>query len=73
MRLEGIPWTRYCVKFAEMLEKGLVSEPEHAFMDESESDDDAEDIDEEQKDFDDSDVFFYGYDDEEDEEDDILS
>lgn len=23
-RLEGIPWTRYCVQYAEMLEKGLV-------------------------------------------------
>jgi RNA polymerase-binding transcription factor DksA len=29
-RLNGIPWARYCVQFAEKLEKGLVSPPSHA-------------------------------------------
>jgi len=72
MRLEGIPWTRYCVKFAEMLEKGLVIEPEHAFMDESDVDDDLEDSDDDQDGSDDSGVFFYGYDDDDDQEEDEL-
>ena len=69
MRLKGIPWTRYCVKFAELVEKGMAIEPDHAFMDESELGDDEEDIYDEQKDSDDSHVFFYGYDDEDDDED----
>lgn len=68
IRLKGIPWTRYCLKFAELVEKGLAIEPDHAFMDESELGDDEEDTDEEQEDSDDSDVFFYGYDDDDDEE-----
>lgn len=78
MRLEGIPWTRYCVKFAEMLEKGLAVEPTHAFMDESgyseEEDEYIEDEleDEDIEDFDDSGVFFYGYDDDDDEDEDDL-
>jgi DnaK suppressor protein len=71
IRLKGIPWTRYCLKFAELVEKGLAIEPDHAFMDESDLGDDEEDTDDEQEDSDDSHVFFYGYDDddEEDEED----
>ena len=70
MRLKGIPWTRYCVKFAELVEKGMAIEPDHAFMDESElGDDEEEDMDDEQEDSDDSRVFFYGYDDEDDDED----
>ena len=69
MRLKGIPWARYCVKFAELVEKGMAIEPDHAFMDESELDDDEEDIYDEQEDSDDSRVFFYGYDDEDDDED----
>ena len=68
IRLKGIPWTRYCLKFAELVEKGLAIEPDHAFMDEPESNDDEEDMDSEQEDFDDSDVFFYGYDDDDDKE-----
>ena len=75
IRLKGIPWTRYCLKFAELVEKGLAIEPDHAFMDESELGDDEEDMDDEQKDSDvddDSDVFFYGYDDDDDEEEDGL-
>ncbi|MHC5137984.1 MAG: TraR/DksA family transcriptional regulator [Planctomycetota bacterium] len=70
MRLKGIPWARYCVKFAELVEKGMAIEPDHAFMDESElGDDEEEDMDDEQEDSDDSRVFFYGYDDEDDDED----
>jgi DnaK suppressor protein len=69
MRLKGIPWTRYCVKFAELVEKGMAIEPDHAFMDESELGDDEEDIYDAQEDSDDSRVFFYGYDDEDDDED----
>ena len=70
MRLKGIPWARYCVKFAELVEKGMAIEPDHAFMDESElGDDEEEDMDDEQEDSDDSHVFFYGYDDEDDDED----
>jgi len=73
IRLKGIPWTRYCLKFAEMVEKGLAIEPDHAFMDESElSDDDDESTDDEQGDSDDSSAFFYGYDDDDDDEDDGL-
>lgn len=63
IRLKGIPWTRYCLKFAELVEKGLAIEPDHAFMDESDFDEDEEDIDQEQGDSDDSKIFFYGYDD----------
>ena len=75
MRLEGIPWTRYCVKFAEMLEKGLVAEPTHAFMEDAEYEDE-EDVeeefeDEDAEDYDDSGVFFYGYDDDDEDEDDL--
>ena len=72
IRLKGIPWTRYCLKFAELVEKGLAIEPDHAFMDESElgvDEEDEEGLDEDQEDSDDSRVFFYGYDDEDDEED----
>ena len=69
MRLKGIPWARYCVKFAELVEKGMAIEPDHAFMDESELGEDEEDMDDEQEDSDDSRVFFYGYDDEDDDED----
>lgn len=74
VRLKGIPWTRYCLKFAEMLEKGLVIEPEHPYTDESEFEEDEEEdiIDEEEDEEDDLSVFFYGYDDDdEDEEDDL--
>ena len=71
IRLKGIPWTRYCLKFAELVEKGLATEPDHAFMDESElSDDEGNAV--EQKDSDDSNVFFYGYDDDDKEENDDL-
>jgi DnaK suppressor protein len=69
IRLKGIPWTRYCLKFAELVEKGLAIEPDHAFMDESDLGDDEEDTDDEQEDSDDSHVFFYGYNDDDDEED----
>ncbi|MHC4998386.1 MAG: TraR/DksA family transcriptional regulator, partial [Planctomycetota bacterium] len=73
IRLKGIPWTRYCVKFAELVEKGLAIEPDHAFMDESElgvdDEDEEEGLDEDLEDSDDSRVFFYGYDDDDDEED----
>ena len=73
IRLKGIPWARYCVKFAERVEKGLAMKPDHAFMDESElSDNEDESIDDEQEDSDDSSVFFYGYDDDDDKEDNDL-
>ncbi len=70
IRLKGIPWTRYCLKFAELVEKGLAIEPDHAFMDEPELSDD--DTDDEQKSSDDSSAFFYGYDDDDDDEEDGL-
>jgi RNA polymerase-binding transcription factor DksA len=79
LRLEGIPWTRYCVKYAEMLEKGLVEEPEHNyFYDDDEDEEDNQDwFDDDQDDEDededeDRDAFFYGYDDEDEEEDEQL-
>jgi DnaK suppressor protein len=72
IRLKGIPWTRYCLKFAELVEKGLAIEPDHAFMDESELSDDEEDMDDGQEDPDDSHVFFYGYDDDDEDDDDDL-
>ena len=73
IRLKGIPWTRYCLKFAELVEKGLATKPDHAFMDETVLDDDEdENTDDEQEDTDDSNVFFYGYDDDNDEEENDL-
>ena len=72
IRLKGIPWARYCLKFAELVEKGLAIVPDHAFMDEAELGDDEEDTDDGQDDVDDedddSDVFFYGYDDDDDDD-----
>lgn len=70
IRLKGIPWTRYCLRFAELVEKGLAIEPDHAFMDESEEDD--EELNGIDDDHDDSDVFFYGYDDDDDDDEDDL-
>jgi RNA polymerase-binding transcription factor DksA len=69
IRLKGIPWTRYCLKFAELVEKGLATEPDHAFMDESEPGNDEEYTDDGQKDPKDPSAFFYSYDDDEEEED----
>lgn len=69
-RLEGIPWTRYCVQYAEMLEKGLVTldqdwydeEQEPADMDEDDFDGDLD-----EEDFDeDVPELYYGFDDEDD-------
>jgi RNA polymerase-binding transcription factor DksA len=72
-RLKGIPWTRYCVKFAEMLEKGLAIEPDHAFMEEPDFvDENEEGLFDDEEDIDDSSVFFYSYDDDDDEEDELL-
>ncbi len=39
-RLEGIPWTRYCVQYAEMLEKGLVVVEQNWYDDDAEDDED---------------------------------
>jgi RNA polymerase-binding transcription factor DksA len=81
-RLDGIPWTRYCVKYAEMLEKGLVfatessDDDEFEYVEDEESAEDIEydDEDEEDEDDDDADAYFYGYDDDDDiDEDDELS
>jgi DnaK suppressor protein len=51
-RLNGIPWTRYCVKYAEKLEKGLVQKPRSAessssepFDEEDRSEQDRPDVD----------------------------
>jgi len=81
-RLNGIPWTRYCVQFAEMVEKGLAFEPEPSHEDEFEyvednegaaSDEDIEDEDEEDGDDDEMEAYLFGYDDEDvDEEEDLL-
>jgi RNA polymerase-binding transcription factor DksA len=78
-RLDGIPWTRYCVQYAEMLEKGLVFEPEPSHEDEfeyvldeeeDESDDDFED--EEEDEDDGMEAYLFGYDDDDlDEEEDL--
>ena len=69
-RLDGIPWTRYCVKYAEMVEKGLVfvEEPSHEDEFEYVIDEDEEELDVD----DDREMFFYGYDDDEDEEEEEL-
>lgn len=80
-RLDGIPWTRYCVQFAEMVEKGLAFEPEPSHEDEfeyvedKEDGDSIEDIEEDDEDDDDDDgmeAYLFGYDDEDlDEVDDL--
>ena len=82
-RLDGIPWTRYCVKYAEMLEKGLVfaaqlsDEDEFEYVEDEDSTEDIEYDDEDGEDGDgeeDADAYFYGYDDDDDvDEDDELS
>lgn len=64
VRLKGIPWTRYCVQYAEMLEKGLVVEPDHEYYDEAEY----EDLDE-SADGDERGLFYYGFEDEDEDED----
>lgn len=76
-RLNGIPWTRYCVQFAEMVEKGLAFEPEPSHEDEFEyvEDDEDADSDEDIEDDDDDEMetYLFGHDDEDlDEEEDLL-
>lgn len=76
-RLEGIPWTRYCVQYAEMLEKGMVDEEDrwydYDYEDEDEDEDDQLEPDETDEDEDDEDeIIFYGYHDDEDEEEDLV-
>jgi len=73
-RLEGIPWTPYCVEYAEMIEKGLASEDEHWYDDEDEEDDDTNDdeIDDDEDEYMDEDevekeALFYGYEDDDEE------
>jgi RNA polymerase-binding protein DksA len=39
-RLQAIPWTRYCVAYAKLLEKGLAAREEH--LDEADSEDRAD-------------------------------
>ncbi|MBL7214874.1 MAG: TraR/DksA C4-type zinc finger protein [Phycisphaerae bacterium] len=71
-RLEGIPWARHCVQYAEKLEKGLVNEEDrwYDYEDEEENADfDDENKDDGEEHDDDDDIFFYGYDDDDDEED----
>lgn len=77
-RLDGIPWARYCVQYAEMVEKGLAFESEGAYEEEfedinDEADTDIEEDNEDQDDEDDNDidVFFYGYDDDDDDEEEL--
>jgi DnaK suppressor protein len=68
-RLEGIPWARYCVEYAEKLEKGLVTEEDNwYYQDEQQDFEEQEDDDDEEYEDDEDDVFFYGYDDEDDED-----
>jgi RNA polymerase-binding transcription factor DksA len=79
-RLDGIPWTRYCVQYAEMVEKGLAfeAEPSHEdefeYVEDKEDDDSIEDIEDDDEDEeDDMEAYLFGYDDEDlDEEDDLL-
>lgn len=76
-RLAGIPWTRYCVNYAEMIEKGLANEDDNRFSfeggdqseDDKSSEDDAEEEfdgedDEDQDEEDDRDPFYYQFADE---------
>jgi RNA polymerase-binding protein DksA len=75
-RLEGIPWTRYCVQYAELLEKGMVDEEDrwydYDYEDEDEDEKDQElepdEAAEEEEDEEDE-IIFYGYHDEDEEED----
>lgn len=78
VRLDGIPWTRYCVQYAEMVEKGLVfeAEPSHEdefeYVEDKEGDDSIDDIEDDDEDDDGMDAYLFGYDDEDlDEEDDL--
>jgi RNA polymerase-binding transcription factor DksA len=67
MRLEGIPWTRYCVKYAEMVENGLVHQDSYEYdYDQDQFDEDLEDL----EDVDDRDMdnYFLGIEDEQDDE-----
>ena len=69
LRLEGIPWTRYCIQYAEMIEKGLVVEGERLYDDQEddELDDDYDMYAADDEDNDDEDEsMFYGYDDDDD-------
>lgn len=72
-RLEGIPWTPYCVKYAEMIEKGLASEEEHWYDYDEDDDDDTEsdDIDDDDEYMDEEEAekeaLFYGYEDDDEE------
>ena len=67
-RLEGIPWTPYCVKYAEMIEKGLASEEDHWYDYADDADEDT-DVDEElDEDEAERQAIFYGYDDDDEEE-----
>jgi RNA polymerase-binding transcription factor DksA len=78
-RLDGIPWTRYCVKYAEMVEKGLAfeAEPSHEdefeYVEDNEDDDSIEDIEDDDDEEDDGmEAYLFGYDDEDlDEEEDL--
>ena len=75
-RLEGIPWTPYCVKYAEMVEKGLASEEDHWYdYDEDEDDENTDDGDVDDDDEDEymdedeaeKEALFYGYEDDDEE------
>lgn len=75
-RLDGIPWTRYCVQYAELLEKGLVDEEDrwydYDYEDEDEDEKDQElepDEAAEEEEDDEDEIIFYGYHDEDEEED----
>lgn len=72
-RLEGIPWTRYCVDYAEKIEKGLIDDEDRWYDydyedDNEEVDSDLDEADEEEDD-DEDEPFFYGYEEEDDDED----
>ena len=79
LRLDGIPWTRYCVQYAEMVEKGLAfeTEPSHEdefeYVEDNEDDDSIEDIEDDDDEEDDGmEAYLFGYDDEDlDEEEDL--
>jgi RNA polymerase-binding transcription factor DksA len=80
-RLNGIPWTRYCVQYAELVEKGLAFEPEPSHEDEfeyvedKEDDDSIEDVEDDDEDDEEDDgmeAYLFGYNDEDlDEEEDL--
>lgn len=80
-RLEGIPWARYCVDYAEKIEKGLIDDEDRWYdydYDDEDKEDVESDLDEEKEDYDDDEdddedsVLFYGYDDDDEDDEELV-